>query len=90
MRERASWILGLDRDSREYASNAMTTLGHNASIADLNKYVMERAEEASLVVQYAIPRELHGRLIEWGKERGLESESAIVAHMVADVLRRRR
>lgn len=90
MRERASWILGLDRDSREYASNAMITLGHNASIADLNKYVMERAEAASLVVQYAIPRELHGRLIEWGTERGLEDETAIVAHMVADVLRRRR
>ena len=90
MRERASWLLGLDRDAREHAINALRSQGHGASIADLNKQVLEKTKEAGRVVQYAIPRELHDRLLEWGKERGLEGEEVIVAHMVAETLRRSR
>ena len=87
MRERASWLLRLDRDARKHAIDALKSQGHGASIADLTKQVLEKTEEAGLVVQYAIPRELHDRLLEWGKERGLGSEKVIVAHMVAETLR---
>lgn len=90
MRERASWLLGLDRDAREHAIDALKSQGHGASIADLNKQVMEKVEAAGLVVQYAIPRELHDRLLEWGKVRGLEGENVIIAHMVAQTLQRPR
>lgn len=90
MRERVSWLLGLDRDAREYAAKSLQDLGHGASIADLNKDVMEKIEAEGFKVEFAIPRELHGRLIDWGKERGVEGETAIVSHMVADVLRRSR
>lgn len=90
MKERASWLLGLNRDAREHAVKSLQDLGHGASIADLNKDVMEKIEEAGLKIEFAIPRELHGRLIEWGKERGIEGESAILGHMVSDTLRRTR
>ncbi len=90
MRERASWLLGLDRDARRHAIDALRAQGHGASIADLNKHVLEKAKEAGREVRYAIPQELHGRLLEWGKERGLEGEDAIIAHMVAETLRRSR
>ena len=90
MRERASWFLGLDRDAREHAVKTLQDLGHGASIADLNKDVLEKTEESGLKIEFAIPQELHGRLVEWGKERGLDGETAIVSHMVSDVLRRSR
>lgn len=90
MRERASWLLDLDRDSRKHAIDALKSEGHGASIADLNNYVMEKAESAGTVVQYAIPRELHDRLLEWGKERGLEDENVIIAHLVAHTLQQSR
>ncbi len=90
MKERASWLLGLDRDAREHAVKSLQELGHGVSIADLNKDVMEKIEEAGLKIEFAIPQELHSRLIEWGKERGIEGESAIIGHMVSDTLRRSR
>lgn len=90
MRERASWLLGLDRDSRKHAIGALNSEGHGASIADLNKQVLEKTKEAGREVRYVIPQELHDRLLEWGKERGLEGEEVIVAHMVAETLRRSR
>lgn len=89
MRERASWLLGLDRDNREHAVKALQNLGHGATIADLNKYVGERTDKDKRTVQYAIPQELHESLLEWGKARGLEDTTTIVSHMIADVLRRR-
>ena len=88
MKERASWLLNLDRDAREQAVQSLQDLGHGASISDLNKDLLEKKERAGLSIEFAIPRELHDRLIDWGKERGLEGENAIVSHMVADVLRR--
>ena len=88
MRERASWLLGLERDSREHAVKALEDLGHSANIAELNKYVGERADENKRTVQYAIPQELHESLLEWGKTRGLEDTTTIVSHMITDVLRR--
>ena len=90
MRERANWILGLDQDRRRHAIAALEAKGHSASIDDLDVYVMEKSQETGRVVQFAIPSELHGRLMEWGRERGLNNETAIVSHMVADVLRRSR
>ena len=90
MRDRVSWLLGLDRDAREHAVKSLQELKHGASIADLNKHVMEKAKESSRVVEYAIPGELHSKLIEWGKERGLNDETAIISHMVTDTLRRSR
>ena len=88
MRERASWILGLDRENREHAVKALEHLKHKASIADLNAHVTEKISESSRVVQYAIPSDLHDELLQWGRSRGLEDESAIISHMVADVLKR--
>ena len=88
MRERASWILGLDRDRREHAVKALEQFGHKASIADLTAYVTEKISESSRVVQYAIPSDLHDELLQWGKSRGLEDESTIIGHMVTDVLKR--
>ena len=90
MRERANWILSLNQDRRRHAIDALEGKGHSASIDELDAYVTEKSQEADRVVQFAIPRELHGRLMEWGRERGLDSETAIVSHMVADVLRRSR
>ena len=87
MRQRASWILGLDRDSREHAVKALDELGHKASIADLTAHVQEKISESSRVVEYAIPSELYDELLQWGKSRGLEDESTIISHMVADVLK---
>ncbi len=90
MRDRTSWLLGLDRDNREHAVKALQNLGHGATIADLNKYVGERTDKDRRTVQYAIPQELHESLLEWGKARGLEDTTTIVSHMIADVLRRTR
>ena len=90
MRERVSWLLCLDRDAREQAVKSLEELGHGASIAQLDKDVKEKTEAEGLRIEFAIPRELHGRLVEWGKERGVAGETSIVSHMVADVLRRSR
>ena len=88
MRERASWILDFDRDSREHAVKALEQLGHRASIADLNAYVTEKVRESSLVVEYEIPSELHDDILQWGKSQGLEDERTIIGRMVMDALRR--
>ena len=88
MEERASWILNLDRDSREHAVKALQRLGHKASIAELTAVVVQRSKELRRVVQYAIPLELYDDLLEWGQERGLEDESEIIGRMVGESLRR--
>lgn len=87
MEERASWILNLDRDSREHAVKALQRLGHKASIAELTADVVRRGKESRRVVQYAIPLELYDDLLEWGEERGLENESEIVGRMVGEALK---
>lgn len=88
MEDRASWLLSLDRDSREHAVKALQKLGHKASIVALSAEVSQRNKESKRVVQYAIPLELYDDLLEWGLERGLESESEIIGRMVGDTLRR--
>ena len=88
MRERASWILGLDRDTRKHAVKALEHLGHSATIAALNADVSRRQEDSRRVVQYAIPAELYDDLLQWGEERDLDDEQAIIGHMVAEALRR--
>ena len=88
MEERASWILSLDRDSRDHAVRALQKLGHKASIDDLTAEVMERCKNSKRLVQYAIPMELYDDLLEWGQERGLENESEIIGRMVGETLKR--
>ena len=88
MKERASWILGLDRDKREHAVKALEKLGHKASIPDLTSYVTDKISESSRVVRYAIPSDLHDKLMQWGKSRGLEDEATIIGHMVTNVLKK--
>lgn len=88
MEDRTSWLLSLDRDSREHAVKALAKLGHKASIADLSAEVSQRNKESKRFVQYAIPMELYDDLLEWGLERGLESESEIIGRMIGDTLRR--
>ena len=88
MKERASWVLGLDRDMREHAIKAMERWGHSASIADLNANVAKRRRDSSRIVEYAIPSELYDDLLQWGLDRGLEDEQVIIGHMVAEVLKR--
>ena len=87
MRDRASWIIGLDRDGRKHAVKTLQKLGHKASIADLNSEVIRMNEDSRRSVQYAIPTELYDGFLEWGKERGLEDESVIIGHMVGEALR---
>jgi ParB/RepB/Spo0J family partition protein len=89
MRERAQWVIGLDRERRKnYAIEALKELGHRASIADLNNSVEEKMEQSKLTGQYTIPEELHNDLLKWGKERGLKDESTIISFMITEVLKR--
>ena len=88
MEDRASWILGLDRDNRDHAIKALQKLGHKASIDELNAEVIRIGKDSKRVVQYAIPMELYDDLLEWGQERGLEDEQAIIGHMIAESLKR--
>ena len=88
MKERVSWVLGFDREIREYAIKAIEQLGHKATIADLNANVAKRRRESRRVVEYAIPMELYDELLEWGLERGLENESEIIGRMVGEALKR--
>ena len=86
MTDRASWLLDFERDDRLHAIKALEELGHQASIADLTAEVREKMRQSSLVVEYAIPTDSYEAFLEWGKQRGLEDESTIISHMVADVL----
>lgn len=87
MRERASWICGLDRDDRKFAQEALKQLGHKASIADLTANVTEKRSVSRRNVQYAIPDDLHDELLHWGEARGLTDESTIISHMIAQTLK---
>ena len=90
MTDRASWLLDFERDDRLHAIKALEKLGHRASIVDLTAAVKEKLHQSSLVVEYAIPSDSYEAFLEWGKSRGLEDESTIISHMVADVLQRGR
>ena len=87
MRERSSWILGFDRDTREHAIKAIEHLGHSATIADLNANVSKRRKDSRRVIQYEIPTELYDELLQWGLERGLDTEEEIVGKMVGEALK---
>lgn len=88
MEERASWFLGLGRDDRKHAIEAIKQSGTKASIADLNANLKKRREESRRVVEYAIPTELYDDLLQWGLDRGLDNEQVIIGHMVAEALKR--
>ena len=87
MEERTSWFLGLDRDDRKHAIEAVKQLGNKASIADLNANLKKRLEDSRRVVEYAIPSELYDDLLQWGLDRGLDNEQVIIGHMVAEALK---
>ena len=88
MEERTSWFLGLDRDNRKHAIEVIRQSGRKASIADLNTNLKKRLEESRRVVEYAIPTELYDDLLQWGIDRGLDSEEVIIGHMVVEALKR--
>ena len=88
MKERASWFLDFDRDARKLAMESIKSMGKKASIADLNKDVIKRRDESGTKIEYLIPQALHGSFLNWGKERGLKDETAIIGHMVTEVLKR--
>ena len=86
MKDRASWYLEADRDQRDAALSAIQELGHSASIEALNNHLEGKVAAATREIMYVIPDELHTRLLAWGRERGLQDEPTIVAHMIATVL----
>ena len=88
MEERTSWLLGLDRDDRKHAIEAIKQSGSKASIADLTANLKKRREESRRVIEYAIPTELYDDLLQWGIDRGLDNEQVIIGHMVAEALKR--
>ena len=88
MEERSSWFLGLDRDDRKHAIEAIKQSGTKASIADLSANLKKRREESRRIVEYAIPTELYDDLLQWGIDRGLDNEQVIIGHMVAETLKR--
>ena len=88
MQDRASWILTLDRDSRDYAVKALQQMGNRASITDLSAEVIRRNKNSKRVVEYAIPSELYDDFLQWGLERGLDTEHAIIGRMIGESLRR--
>ena len=87
MKERASWLLDLDRDRREEGIKAIRQLGHSASIEELAAVVDKKMAEAERVIPLPIPSQLHDQLLAWGRARGLHDEATIVGHMIASVLR---
>ncbi len=87
MKERADWIMTLGTDDSKRARKALKQLGPAASIDDLQKAVHQSSTTESGTVEVAIPQALHGKLIEWGNERGLTDEATIIAHMIAETLR---
>jgi len=87
MRERADWYLDLNREHRKYAEDALKSCGHNDSVESLNARIKDKITASELTVEYKIPGELHSELLRWGKGRGLEKESEIVARMVVDAIR---
>jgi len=87
MRERANWYLDLNREHRKYTEDALKSCGHNDSVESLNARIKDKITASELTVEYKIPGELHSELLRWGKGRGLEKESEIVARMVVDAIR---
>ena len=87
MRERASWLLGLDRDSRTHAVGALKELGHKASLAELTENVTEKVRESGRVMDYSIPSELYDDFLKWGEDRGLKDANTIIGHMVIAALK---
>lgn len=88
--ERIEWITDLNVDERKAARKAISKLGHKASVEQLDKFKENELDRKFATVKVEVPTDLHGRLIDWGAERGLigVSESVIISHMIAEVLRR--
>lgn len=87
MRERAEWIMSLDRDEQKVADDVLERLGPKASIDELTGAVGEGASAQKAILEVSIPESLRGKLVQWGEERGLTDEAMIITHMIAEVLR---
>ena len=80
MRDRASWIMSLERERRKHAVKALQKLGNKASIADLTAEVTRLVKDSQRVIQYVIPSELYDHLLQWGAERGLGQRAGYRQH----------
>ena len=87
MRDRVDWLNSLDKESREYGLTALKDLGHGASLEQLHSRVGEEAAKAGLVVSVNLTTQVHGDLLNWGKNLGLYDEAVIVNHMISVALR---
>jgi len=87
MEERAEWVRKLSPDEKKECVGVVEDLGLAASIEELDKEVKERATQQETIVKVAIPGAQLGRLMDWGKDRGLTDKATIVSHMVAETLR---
>ena len=86
MADRADWYVGLERDHRKYATDALKKLGHNASIEKLDKYVSEKADQEKGVFEVKIPSDMKAKVLEWGKSQGIKDEQQIIIMMISDTI----
>jgi len=88
MQERAEWISKLDKRHKDAAQKALKKLGPGAPIAGLDEEANRIVARKMGTVEVTVPQSLLGRLLEWGEERGLpEDEAIIIGHMIAETLR---
>jgi ParB/RepB/Spo0J family partition protein len=88
IRERAEWIIPLDKPHKEAARKLLKDRDVNSqtSIDDLDKKLAD--ETKNITVEVTIPAALRGRLLEWGDSKGLigADEAVIISNMVVTVL----
>ena len=89
MKERAEWVMGLNRDEKKECAQVLQKLSPAASVEDLDNEVKNRVRQQTTIVQVAIPEDLRGELVRWGEERGLidTDEATIISYMVIETLR---
>jgi len=88
MKERAEWISQLDKPHKDAAQKALKKLGPGAPVAGLDEETNRIVAKKTGTVQVTVPESLREKLLEWGEERGLgDNEAIIITHMIAETLR---
>ena len=88
MEERAIWISQLDKPHKDAAQKAFRKLGPGAPVAGLDEETNRIVARQTGTVQVTVPEPLREKLLEWGEERGLgDNEAIIITHMIAETLR---
>lgn len=89
MEERAEWISKLDRPRKDAAQKALKKLGPGAPIVGgLDEEVDRIVAKKKGTVEVNVPESLLGKLLQWGEERGLPEDKAIIInHMIVETLR---